>query len=59
MILEKLDNVKKIVEKHYGSGRIKNIEYLSSGRINDVFRVDLKNCDTDKVVIRLPNQLHF
>lgn len=51
------DNIKKaiekIIEKYYGKGRIKQIEYLSSGRINSVFRVDLKGCDTDKVVVRL------
>lgn len=53
MILEKIDSVRKIVEKHYGRGKIIHIEYLSSGRINDIFRVDLQNCDTDKIVIRL------
>ena len=53
MILEKLEIVKKIVEKHYGIGKIKHIEYLSSGRINDIFKVDLQNCATDKIVIRL------
>lgn len=51
------DNIKKAIEKvieeHYGKGKIQKIQYLSSGRINSVFRVDLKNCDTDKVVVRL------
>lgn len=53
MLLDKLESIRKIVEKHYGRRKIKNIEYLSSGRINDVFKVDLQNCDIDKIVIRL------
>lgn len=48
-----IDAVEKVIEQQYGKGKIQNISYLSSGRINSVFRVDLKDCDIDKVVVRL------
>lgn len=48
-----MDAVKKVIEKYYGKQKILNISYLSSGRINSIFRVDLKDCDRDKVVVRL------
>lgn len=45
--------IEKVIEEQYGSQKIQKIQYLSSGRINSVFRVDLKDCDPDKVVVRL------
>lgn len=45
--------VEKIILKHYGASKIQNIEFLSSGRINHVYKVVLKDCDIDKVVVRL------
>lgn len=47
------DAVKRVIEEHYGKEKIQKISYISSGRINSVFRVDLKDCDIDKVVVRL------
>lgn len=52
-MLEMLEYVRKIIQKHYGNGRIENIEYLSAGRINNIFKVTLKDCKDDAVVIRL------
>lgn len=45
--------VEKIILKHYGVNKIQNIEYLSSGRINHAYKVILRECDIDKVVVRL------
>lgn len=53
MSLEMLTYVRKVIEKQYGKNKIKNIEYLSSGRINNIFKVELKDCDVEKVVVRL------
>ncbi len=48
-----IDAIEKVIEEHYGKDKIQQITYLSSGRINSVFKVDLKGCDEDKVVVRL------
>lgn len=45
--------VEKIILKHYGVNKIQSIEYLASGRINHVFKVVLRDCDIDKVVVRM------
>lgn len=45
--------VEKVIEQYYGRDKIKALSYLSSGRINSIFRVDLKDCDEDSVVVRL------
>ena len=48
-----IDAVEKVIENYYGKDKIQNITYLSSGRINAVFRVDLKNCEKDRIAVRL------
>ena len=45
--------VAKVIEEQYGMDKIKQISYLSSGRINSIFKVELKDCDRDSVVVRL------
>lgn len=47
------DAVEKVIKEHYGENKIQKISYVSSGRINSVFRVDLKDCDMEKVIVRL------
>ena len=49
-----IDSVKKVIEYNFGLNCIRRISYLSSGRINTIFRVDLNDgYDFNSVVVRL------
>lgn len=45
--------IEKVIDEHYGKAKIKSISYLSSGRINAIYKVELNDCDVDQVVVRL------